>query len=79
MVLELATWVLTALAGYVALGALFALASLVSDVQRLAPDPAPMTLPTRLLIVPGLVLLWPLLVLKWNRSSRPPDRELAKP
>jgi hypothetical protein len=52
--------------GYVAAGALFAAAFLTWGVSRIDPVARQGTLGFRLIILPGVVALWPLLLFKWS-------------
>ncbi|MDR3456265.1 MAG: hypothetical protein P4N60_02375 [Verrucomicrobiae bacterium] len=69
---------------YVICGLLFAVPFVLLGVKRLDPHAARGSLGFRLLIVPGVVALWPLLLCRWmKRISEPPEernahREVAK-
>jgi hypothetical protein len=51
---------------YVAAGALFAAAFLTWGVSRIDPAARQGTPGFRLIILPGVVALWPLLLFKWS-------------
>jgi len=57
---------------YLALGCLFAGPFVAVGVGRIDPDARQGTLGFRLLLVPGAVLLWPLLAWRWWRGLGPP-------
>ena len=62
MLVTAVTWALLSLAAYLVLGVLFALAFVTRWARRVDPDAAAGSLGFRLLIFPGAVALWPLLV-----------------
>ncbi|MDJ0864966.1 MAG: hypothetical protein QNK03_02585 [Myxococcota bacterium] len=57
---------------YLALGAAFALAFALFGVQRVDPTARHGSIGFRLVILPGVALLWPLLALRWWRGAGPP-------
>lgn len=65
-----------ALLAYGALGAAVALAFLTVGIERIDPA-ARGAYAFRPLLVPGLVLLWPLVLWRWRRLKRecPPEEE----
>jgi hypothetical protein len=75
--IELAYWVAGALGAYLAAGAVFAVVlTLVPGdraLRQLDPGANGMPLSARLLILPGIALLWPLMLMKWRRRSAPPE------
>ena len=58
---------------YLALGLLFAIPFLLVGVGRIDPDAAEGTWGFRVAILPGTVLLWPYLALRWMRRQAPPE------
>jgi hypothetical protein len=60
---------------YVGTGLLFALVFVTSGVQRVDPSARGAGWGFRLLIVPGTVIVWPLLAVRWAAGAMPP-REL---
>jgi hypothetical protein len=60
---------------YAVLGVCVALAFVVLGVTRILPQPAIVTIPARVLLLPGAVALWPVLVRRWLQSARPGARE----
>jgi hypothetical protein len=70
--------VLVAIAGiYLSLGALFAAPFVVRGVERIDPVAKSGTWGFRVLIVPGVMLLWPLLAQRWARGSAHPPQEVT--
>jgi hypothetical protein len=59
-----------AAAVYVAAGLLFALPFVLRGVSRIDPVASTGTWGFRLIILPGVVALWPLLALRWLRGAR---------
>jgi hypothetical protein len=59
-----------ALALYVAAGVVAALAFVISGVTRV--QPASVTIGARILLVPGAVALWPLVLSRWLSVRRLP-------
>jgi len=55
---------------YVAIGLLAGLAFVVVGVVRV--QPAPVTIGARILLLPGAVALWPLVISRWLASGRSP-------
>lgn len=70
-----ASWLVTAAAAYLGCGSLFAPWFAWLGVQRVDPVARDSTLGFRLLILPGVVALWPLLALRWAAGSAHPPRE----
>jgi hypothetical protein len=60
---------------YLAVGAAFAAAFVTTGVQRIDPVARDGTWGFRVVIVPGVVLLWPLLARRWAVGSVHPPRE----
>ena len=54
---------------YLLLGLLFALAFLTKGITKVDEDVQGTGLGFRLLILPGLVLLWPALLMKWIKQK----------
>jgi hypothetical protein len=67
---ELADLLITLAASYCACGAFFAVIYMAFGLRRAVPVPATISWPARILIAPGLMLLWPLLAWTWGLSSR---------
>jgi len=70
------TWLAVALGLYALLGALFALGFVTVGVQRIDPAAKGSGVGFRLLIFPGSVALWPLLLKRWagGQISAPVER-----
>jgi hypothetical protein len=60
---------------YLGAGAAFAVAFVTTGVQRIDPVARDGTWGFRVLIVPGVMLLWPLLARRWAVGSVHPPRE----
>lgn len=65
-----ATWIIGIAALYLAVGAAFALPFAFRWSGRLDPVASHGTIGFRLLIIPGAILLWPLLLIRLRRSIR---------
>ena len=63
--------VLEGLVLYAALGALFAVAFLVAGVTRVDPGARSAGFAFRLAILPGLIALWPLMLVRWIAGGAP--------
>ena len=79
----IATGLSYATIGYGALGLLFSLFFVLFGVQSIDPAARGAGIGFRLIVVPGCVLLWPLLLVRWIRASEPPEesnphRDLAR-
>ena len=53
---------------YLVIGVLTAIAFVTSGVTRV--QPAPVTIGARILLLPGAVALWPLVISRWLASGR---------
>jgi hypothetical protein len=60
---------------YFACGSVFALAFAFWGAQRIDPHAAPGTWGFRLLIIPGSMALWPLLLYRWSKGIHEPSEE----
>lgn len=72
MTIEVAQWILRVLAAYLGLGALFAAVFVAFGVSRIDSIARGMPWSARLLVVPGSLVLWPLLLFKWLTGTEPP-------
>ncbi len=68
--LTVAQLLVAALGVYAALGLLFAVPFVLFGVQRIDPNARRSGAGFRLLIVPGVVALWPLLARRWRAVAR---------
>ncbi|MEQ8765267.1 MAG: hypothetical protein RL885_15135 [Planctomycetota bacterium] len=57
-----------AIAGYAALGLLFAIPFLIAGVDRLPRQTV--SIPARLLLLPGSIVVWPVLIGAWRRARK---------
>ena len=63
------------LLGYAALGASFAIIFVIFGVQKIDPEAHGAGIGFRLLIFPGSVAFWPMLLRRWASSSSEPPLE----
>ena len=66
--LSLGWIVFYAVALYVAVGVVFALAFLTIGVTRALPEPIPVSLGARILFFPASTILWPLVLKRWLKA-----------
>lgn len=69
-----AWWTVTVLTIYALVGLAFAIAFVARGVARVDPAAAGAPLGFRLLVLPGVAALWPLLAARWL-GRRPPPME----
>lgn len=62
--------ILIALGGYLSVGVAFGVAFLVRGIAVVDPVAAGSSWRFRLVVLPGVAALWPLLALRWRRASR---------
>jgi len=60
---------------YLALGLLFAIPFALIGVKRIDPHAAHGSWGFRLLIIPGTMALWPLLLKRWRSGAKEPPEE----
>ncbi len=70
--IELATWIVRLAGLYLALGVLFSIPFVARGVNRIDPVAAGGSWGFRVIIVPGVIALWPLLLVRWLRGAGPP-------
>jgi uncharacterized membrane protein YdfJ with MMPL/SSD domain len=73
---QVARAIVTAAGAYVAAGLLFAAAFVTRGVSRVDPVARGSGVGFRLIIVPGVVALWPLLFVRWAVGSMHPPTEV---
>lgn len=74
MALTLATWLVRGIGIYLGLGVLFALPFLARGVQRVDPGARGGGWGFRLMILPGVAALWPVLARRWlSGAASPPE------
>jgi hypothetical protein len=68
--MHVAEWFVDALAAYALAGVVFAVAFVTRGIQRVdsAAEHAPVGF--RLIVLPGVAALWPLLLVRWLRVPR---------
>lgn len=72
----IAAELLIVLGAYLASGLLFALAFIILGAQKMDPHAAHGSWGFRLLIIPGVVTFWPLLLHRWLKGVSKPPQEL---
>lgn len=72
MTVELAGMIMTGLGLYLLVGGLVGLVLALGGVSRIDPGAKGMPIRVRLLILPGLIGLWPLMLWKFIRNAEPP-------
>ena len=70
--IEIAPWLVRALGAYAALGAAFAVPFLVRGIERLDSGAHGSSWGFRLIVFPGVVAFWPLLLRRWIAGAAPP-------
>jgi hypothetical protein len=60
-----------AFALYIAAGAVIGILFVIFGVTRALPHPTPVSAGARILLLPGSVLLWPLVLRRWLKSRSP--------
>jgi hypothetical protein len=70
----LATWLVRAAAVYVAVGTVFSAFLLVRGLRRFDEAAAHGGLGFKLLVLPGMVALWPLVLVIWRRGQAVQER-----
>jgi len=59
---------------YLLLGVVFSVPFLLRGAARIDPDAAEGSVGFKMLVLPGVVALWPLLIGPWRRSSQRSER-----
>lgn len=67
-----ASTLVTVIGIYLAIGLLLGIAFAMGAAKRIDPDAADMTWGARLLIIPGVTGLWPLMLTKLFTQTEPP-------
>lgn len=75
--IEIVPWLVRALAAYAALGLLFAVPFVARGITRLDPGAHGAGWGFRLIVLPGVIALWPLLLSRWVRGEGPPRESNA--
>jgi len=63
--------VLGVFVAYAAIGLAAALAFVTFGVVRVLPQPVPVSLGARILLIPAAAALWPYVLCRWRRACRP--------
>lgn len=76
--LNLIAWILISVAGvYAAIGLVFALLFVTRGVTRVDPAAIGGSIGFRILIIPGVIAFWPLLMRRQQESAPPPPEHNA--
>ena len=75
MAISIATWIVRVVGIYLGAGIIFSLFFLTRGVQRIDPVAKEATRGFRLLILPGVIALWPLLAKRWLGGQQHPPEE----
>lgn len=70
--MTIAEWIVYLAMIYAATGVLFAVAFIAFGVRRIDSAAKGSPIAFRLLILPGVAALWPVLLKRWLRSAQPP-------
>ena len=68
-----ASWLVTLLGVYLAVGLLFGIPFVLRGVNRIDPAARESTRSFRLIILPGVIALWPILARRWLSGRKPPE------
>jgi hypothetical protein len=68
--MSVSSFILGLLVAYAAAGLVTALAFVTYGVERALPQPAPVTIPARILLIPAAAALWPYVLTRWLRCKR---------
>ena len=77
MPLGLAQWIVGLALFYLVVGLLFALPFVLRGVDRIDPVARESAKGFRVMIVPGVIALWPILARRWIRGTPPPQERNA--
>jgi hypothetical protein len=68
----IATILLDGLYLYVAIGIVSAISFLIFGVTRVIGHLVPVTIPARILLLPGAIILWPYILVRWLGLGKVP-------
>ncbi len=68
-VIGVATTIVTGVEVYLAVGCFVAGLFVSFGIARALPDAGPVTVGARVMILPGVALLWPVVILRWLRPK----------
>ncbi|HKQ62464.1 MAG TPA: hypothetical protein VJS92_14330 [Candidatus Polarisedimenticolaceae bacterium] len=72
-----AVWLIRVFGTYLTLGAVFALPFVARGIRRIDPAARGASLGFRLVVFPGVVAFWPLLLRRWLAAAPPPEERNA--
>jgi hypothetical protein len=70
--MQVAEWLINLLGVYTGIGLLFAIAFLTVGISQVDPDSKGSGVGFRLIILPGVAALWPVLFTRWVGKGRVP-------
>ncbi len=73
MAVTIAQWAVALMGAYLLIGLLVAVPFVFAGVKRIDPSAREGSLGFRLLILPGSVALWPVVLRRWRSGSAPPE------
>ena len=71
------SWIVGLAAAYLFVGLVFAVPFVWRGVERIDPNARQATWGFRVVIVPGVIALWPLLLRRWRAGAPPPEERNA--
>ena len=75
MTVTAASWIWSIIGIYLGLGVLFAIAFLSMRLKKSDPDAEEGSVGFRLIILPGVILMWPALARRWMTGISSPQEE----
>ena len=75
--LTIVTWLVNVLSVYAVIGLLFAIAFVWKGVGKIDPAAVQGTVGFRILIIPGVAALWPIMARRWLHGEAPPEERNA--
>lgn len=77
MAIEMAQWLTTAVGLYLLIGLVVAIPFVIRGAGKIDPSAREASTGFRLLIVPGSIALWPLVLRRWLGGHPPPEESSA--
>ncbi|MBX2821680.1 MAG: hypothetical protein KTR29_18420 [Rhodothermaceae bacterium] len=74
---SIATWFVSAFGIYLVVGILFSIPFVLKGVGKNDPAVQGASIGFRLIIIPGVVMLWPVLLLRWMSDAGMPPEETS--
>ena len=73
----IASWLVSVLGIYLAIGLLFSIPFILKGVGKNDPAVEGSTIGFKLIIIPGVVMLWPMLIRRWMSNTGIPPQETS--